>query len=132
MPSRCAYPGCDRQLSGMSTTGLCRTHNHAEGLCRCVQCAGLAGKGKPAVRRAEEKPAARPAPAPRPKPLAVRKGMVPIRHRYGVAITATSYRAIRDHAARVGLTVDDMIDAVLTRAVDVDGLDTLFPIEVAE
>ena len=36
---RCAFPDCGRPLTLRNRSGLCRAHNHAEGLCNCLQCA---------------------------------------------------------------------------------------------
>lgn len=34
----CPVQGCGRRLYPNSTTGLCREHNHARGLCQCSAC----------------------------------------------------------------------------------------------
>lgn len=34
----CAVPGCDSALYWGNRNGVCRSHNHAIGFCRCPQC----------------------------------------------------------------------------------------------
>ena len=34
----CAKPGCEARLTEGNTTGLCRSHTHAIGLCGCSGC----------------------------------------------------------------------------------------------
>jgi hypothetical protein len=36
----CAVPGCGRILYAKNTMQVCRKHNHAPGLCACLQCKG--------------------------------------------------------------------------------------------
>lgn len=36
--AQCAKPGCDARLTEGNTTGLCRRHTHAVGLCGCSGC----------------------------------------------------------------------------------------------
>lgn len=39
---RCAFPGCKAGLYPNNTSGLCRIHTHAVGLCRCHACTATA------------------------------------------------------------------------------------------
>lgn len=34
----CAVPGCCNALDKKTTSGVCREHNHARGVCRCSTC----------------------------------------------------------------------------------------------
>ena len=34
----CAFGSCNRQLGPTNSTGLCLTHNHSKGYCRCARC----------------------------------------------------------------------------------------------
>ena len=35
---KCAVPGCDRTLGTENKHGVCKSHPHYEGLCRCAVC----------------------------------------------------------------------------------------------
>jgi hypothetical protein len=41
MTRRCAVPGCDAVLYVRNTSGVCQSHNHASGWCRCFKCTGV-------------------------------------------------------------------------------------------
>lgn len=36
----CGVPGCGRRLSASNTSGVCKGHNHAVGVCGCAKCLG--------------------------------------------------------------------------------------------
>ena len=38
----CPVPGCADPVGRGNTTGVCRRHAHAPGLCRCDKCGGAA------------------------------------------------------------------------------------------
>ena len=41
MSRLCAFPGCDAALYLGNVSGVCRAHNHAQGLCQCFDCTGV-------------------------------------------------------------------------------------------
>jgi hypothetical protein len=40
----CIFPGCPNVLDPKTAHGLCRTHNHAVGLCKCRPCKEAAAR----------------------------------------------------------------------------------------
>jgi uncharacterized metal-binding protein len=40
----CAVPGCGNALSKKNAAGVCLTHAHAPGLCRCPHCTGTVAR----------------------------------------------------------------------------------------
>lgn len=47
----CAVNGCQAKLWSGNSTGVCRSHNHFEGVCECHQC-----RGKSALTAGAKKP----------------------------------------------------------------------------
>ena len=54
----CGFPDCGKYLVKGNTTGLCKKHNHAVGLCKCFQCMGGHGLRKKPRKPPPAKPAA--------------------------------------------------------------------------
>jgi hypothetical protein len=64
MPRTCRAPGCKTKISARSASGMCRQHNHTQGLCLCLQCQARGRAGKPsAVLPPEIKPEPPASPA---------------------------------------------------------------------